>query len=64
MSKILVVDDEQSMRDFLAIMLKKEGHDVVTAENGSDALKAVQAEIFDLVITDVKMPGAGRHRRA
>ncbi len=57
MSKILVVDDEQSMRDFLAIMLKKEGHDVVTAENGSDALKAVQAEIFDLVISDVKMSG-------
>jgi two-component system response regulator PilR (NtrC family) len=57
MSKILVVDDEQSMRDFLAIMLKKEGHDVVTAGNGNDALKAVQAEIFDLVISDMKMPG-------
>jgi two-component system response regulator PilR (NtrC family) len=57
MSKILVVDDEQSMRDFLAIMLKKEGHDVVTAENGTHALKAIQAEIFDLVISDVKMPG-------
>jgi two-component system response regulator PilR (NtrC family) len=59
MSKILVVDDEQSMRDFLAIMLKKEGHDVVAAENGSDALKALQVEIFDLVISDVKMPGVG-----
>lgn len=58
MGKILVVDDEQSMRDFLAIMLKKEGHEVSTAENGRDALKAVQAEIFDLVVTDVKMPGA------
>jgi len=57
MSKILVVDDEQSMRDFLAIMLKKEGHDVVTAENGTNALKAVQSEIFDLVISDVKMSG-------
>ncbi len=57
MSKILVVDDEQSLRDFLAIMLKKEGHDVVTAINGTDALKAVHAEIFDLVISDVKMPG-------
>jgi two-component system, NtrC family, response regulator PilR len=57
MSKILVVDDEQSMRDFLAIMLKKEGHDVVTAENGTSALKAVQSEIFDLVISDVKMSG-------
>ena len=57
MSRILVVDDEQSMRDFLSIMLKKEGYDVVTAENGGGALKAIQAEIFDLVITDVKMPG-------
>lgn len=57
MSRILVVDDEQSMRDFLSIMLKKEGYDVVTAENGRGALKAIQAEIFDLVITDVKMTG-------
>ena len=57
MSKILVVDDEQSLRDFLAIMLKKEGHDVVTADDGKHALKAIQAEIFDLVISDVKMPG-------
>ncbi|HUJ17284.1 MAG TPA: sigma-54 dependent transcriptional regulator [Nitrospirota bacterium] len=57
MSAILVVDDEQSMRDFLAIMLKKEGYDVVSAETGADAIKAVQNEIFDLVISDVKMPG-------
>ena len=57
MAKILVVDDEQSMRDFLAIMLKKEAHEVTTAGNGEAALLAAQAEIFDLVITDVKMPG-------
>jgi two-component system response regulator PilR (NtrC family) len=57
MSRILIVDDEQSMRDFLSIMLKKEGYDVVTAENGGGALKAIHAEIFDLVITDVKMAG-------
>jgi two-component system response regulator PilR (NtrC family) len=57
MSRLLVVDDEQSMRDFLSIMLKKEGHEVVTAENGSSALKVIHAEIFDLLITDVKMPG-------
>ena len=56
MSKLLVVDDEQSMRDFLSIMLKKEGYDVVTAETGGSAVKAVQNEIFDLVISDVKMP--------
>ena len=56
MNRILVVDDEKSMRDFLSIMLKKEGYEVVTAENGGDALKTVQGEIFDLVISDVKMP--------
>ncbi len=56
MNKILVVDDEKGMRDFLSIMLKKEGYEVASAERGEDALKAVQAEIYDLVITDVKMP--------
>lgn len=56
MNQILVVDDEKGMRDFLSIMLKKEGYGVVTAENGAAALKAVQDEIFDLVVTDVKMP--------
>ena len=57
MSRILVVDDELSMRDFLSIMLKKEGHEVVAAENGGSALKVIQSEIFDLLITDIKMPG-------
>jgi two-component system response regulator PilR (NtrC family) len=56
MNRILVVDDEKSMRDFLTIMLKKEGYGIVAAESGRDALTAVQGEIFDLVITDVKMP--------
>src|SRR3989304_6087611 len=51
MNRILVVDDEKSMRDFLSIMLKKEGYEVVTAENGGDALKTVQGEIFALVIS-------------
>jgi two-component system response regulator PilR (NtrC family) len=56
MNRILVVDDEQGMRDFLSIMLKKEGYEVVAAENGEHALKTIHAEIYDLVITDVKMP--------
>jgi two-component system response regulator PilR (NtrC family) len=55
-SRILVVDDEQSMRELLSIMLRKEGYVVVTAENGKKAVTAMQAEIFDLVITDLKMP--------
>jgi len=56
MNRILIVDDEQSMRELLSILLRKEGYEVVTAENGANALKAVQREIFDLVITDLKMP--------
>ncbi len=56
MEKILIVDDEESMRDFLSIMLKKEGYDVHVAENGVGAVKLIQSEIFDLVITDVRMP--------
>jgi len=54
--KILVVDDEKSMRDFLSIVLKKEGYAVTTAEDGETASRLVKQEIFDLVLTDVKMP--------
>ena len=56
MEKILIIDDEKSMRDFLSIMLNKEGYEVHVASNGTDAVKSIQMEIFDLVITDVKMP--------
>src|SRR4029077_8633712 len=55
--KILVVDDEQSMAQFLAIVLRKEGYQVTTVHNGRDALERVKAENFDVVITDIKMPG-------
>ena len=56
LNRLLIVDDEQSMRELLSIMLRKEGYEVVTADNGEKALKAVQNDIFDLVITDLKMP--------
>src|SRR5258706_954791 len=55
--KILVVDDEQSMAQFLAIVLRKEGYQVSTVQNGRDALDKVKADNFDVVITDIKMPG-------
>lgn len=55
MDKILVVDDEKSMRDFLAIVLKKDGYYVATASDGEEAVGMVQKDIFDLVITDIKM---------
>ena len=56
MTKILVVDDEQSMRDFLKILLVKDGYEVLTAENGSRALESLEAEAVDLVISDIRMP--------
>jgi DNA-binding NtrC family response regulator len=55
--KILVVDDEQSMAQFLAIVLRKDGFQVSTVANGRDALDKVKTENFDVVITDIRMPG-------
>jgi len=53
--KILVADDERSMREFLEIMLTKEGYEVQTAANGRDALALVEKELFDLAILDIRM---------
>jgi two-component system response regulator PilR (NtrC family) len=57
--KILVVDDEKSMREILEIFLKSEGYGVSVAENGEKAIEAVKKDIFDLIITDMKMPKVG-----
>jgi len=54
--KILVVDDEESLREFLEIMLKREGYEVTTAANGELALKQLKKKNFDIVITDLQMP--------
>ncbi len=58
MEKILVVDDEQSLRDVLSIMLKRAGYAVTCASDGEEAIEHVAKEIFDLVITDLRMPKA------
>ena len=55
--KILVVDDEQSMTQFLGIVLRKEGYQVTTVNSGRDALDKIRMEPFDVVISDIKMPG-------
>jgi two-component system response regulator PilR (NtrC family) len=57
MYSILIVDDEESMREFLSIMLQKEGYSVKTASNANDALAMIEKEIFSLAVTDIKMPG-------
>ena len=56
MAKILVVDDDQGMREFLEIMMTREGYRVVTASDAGKALARCRKETFDLVITDLKMP--------
>src|SRR5262245_43046320 len=55
-SRILVVDDEDSIREFLEIMLKKEGYEVTTAEDGQRAFDLFKKKNFDLVISDLQMP--------
>jgi two-component system, NtrC family, response regulator PilR len=54
--RILVVDDERSMRELLAIVLKREGYDVLLAENGREAVQALERGSVDLLISDIKMP--------
>jgi len=56
MAKILVADDELSMRQFLEILLKKEGHEVALAGDGQEAFSRFQDDPVDLVISDIKMP--------
>jgi len=54
-TRVLVVDDERSMRELLAIMLRQAGHDVTVADGGEAAIKALKSDTFDLVITDLRM---------
>ena len=56
--KILVIDDELSMRQFLQILLKKDGYDVTTAENGEIALSKLKKENFTVILMDYNMPEA------
>jgi DNA-binding NtrC family response regulator len=55
--KILVVDDEKPQRDILQLILNQEGHEVTTAASGYHAIQLAEREHFDLVLTDLKMPG-------
>jgi DNA-binding NtrC family response regulator len=57
--RILVVDDERDICRALEFLLSREGYKVSTAYSGQDALKKIEAEEFDLVLTDLKMEGIG-----
>ena len=56
MSKILIAEDERDIRDLIAFTLKFAGYDIVTANNGEEAVHLTKQELPDLVITDVRMP--------
>ncbi|HEX2972049.1 MAG TPA: sigma-54 dependent transcriptional regulator [Tepidisphaeraceae bacterium] len=56
MAKILIVDDQEMMRDSLAATLAREGHEVVAANDGPVAVTRLNTTKFDLMITDLKMP--------
>ncbi|HTY22016.1 MAG TPA: sigma-54 dependent transcriptional regulator, partial [Desulfomonilaceae bacterium] len=55
--RLLVVDDEPSMREFLEIFLAQDGYEVVTASSGEEGFKVYRELEPDLILTDVKMPG-------
>ena len=55
--RILVVDDEENLRDVLVEVLKRDGHDVHGASDGTEGLRRTQDSRYDLVITDLRMPG-------
>jgi len=56
MSKILIVDDDQQIRDMLRITLEREDYEVVEAGDGFEAVAAYKTHVVDLVITDIVMP--------
>ncbi|HXE79682.1 MAG TPA: sigma-54 dependent transcriptional regulator [Vicinamibacterales bacterium] len=55
-ARILVADDERSMRELLAIVLRREGHEVLVAHDGATAIAALERGSVDLLISDIKMP--------
>lgn len=57
MAAVLIVDDERSMRDFLKILLEREGHEVITADSGASSLELLATQSFDVVVSDIRMPG-------
>jgi len=56
LGRILVVDDEESMCQYLSILLQKEGYEVTTVNSGVKALQVVETEPVDVVLTDIQMP--------
>src|SRR5437879_13897741 len=56
MANILVCDDERSICEMLDIALRRDGHKVETVKSGDDAKKKLDSALYDVVVTDIKMP--------
>lgn len=56
MAKILSVDDSRVIRELMKTILESQGHEVLTAEDGMEAMKTARLEQFDMVFTDINMP--------
>ncbi|MFZ1986467.1 MAG: response regulator, partial [Desulfatitalea sp.] len=54
-ARLLIVDDERSMRELLDYMLSREGYTIALAENGRKAVEMIQANDYELVLTDIKL---------
>ena len=60
--KVLLADDEQGLRDITKKYLERNGFDVITAQNGAEAIAAVDKNVFDIIVLDIMMPEIdGRH---
>jgi two-component system response regulator PilR (NtrC family) len=55
-ARVLIVDDERSMRELLSIVLRRDGYAVLTAEDGAAAVELLKEQRFDILITDIRMP--------
>lgn len=58
MARILLAEDDESLRGFLTRALERAGHEVLACENGDDAIDGLEAGPWDLLLTDIVMPGA------
>jgi DNA-binding response OmpR family regulator len=56
-NRILIVEDDEEMRTLLRDMIEEEGYKAASVNNGSEAFRKLAKESFDLIITDVRMPG-------
>src|SRR5512134_1395122 len=54
--RVLVVDDERSMRELLSIVLKRDGYEVLVADDGVRAIELLKKQRVDILITDIRMP--------